>query len=154
MSFINDFSIVVRLLVVFDVKVFNFQLVFRVLCFDIYLIYIGKYYCMICNIGFYRYVKCYVLCSYLLWFWIGSFFCWKCRQFEGLVLSLIVKYIMVYKGEQCFFDDDSLYEWCQLFNGFLYLLREWFGVEDLDELFYMLFIYYSGVIGEFIVVEL
>lgn len=61
---------------------------------------------------------------------------------------------MVYKGEQCFFDDDSLYGWCQLFNGFLYLLREWFGVEDLDELFYMLFVYYSGVIGEFIVVEL
>lgn len=61
---------------------------------------------------------------------------------------------MAHKVEQRSFDDDSLHEWCQLFNGSLHLLREWFGAEDLDELLPMLCTYHSGATGEFTVAEL
>nr|XP_011447919.2 uncharacterized protein LOC105342621 [Crassostrea gigas] len=61
---------------------------------------------------------------------------------------------MTHKGEQRSFDNDSLHEWCQLLNGSLHLLREWFGAEDLDELLHMLSAYHSGATGEFTVAEL
>lgn len=61
---------------------------------------------------------------------------------------------MAHNGEQRSFDDDSLHEWCKLFNGSLHLLIEWFGAEDLDDLLHMLSVYHSGATGEFTVAEL
>ena len=90
-----------------------------------------SYHCPLCGTGMSGHVKRHVLRKHLPWFWIGNISCWECRQLEGSALSLTVKHTMAHKGQQRSFDDDSLHEWCQMFNGSLHLLREWFGAEEL-----------------------
>ena len=111
------------------------------------------YRCPVCGIGLSGHVKRHVLRSHLPWYWIGSLSCWECRQLEGSALSLTVKHTMAHKGQQRSFDDDNLHEWCQLFNGSLHLLREWFGAEDLKDLLQLLATQIDIPGGEFTVPE-